>query len=263
MPRIGMGTWPMDDADSERAVSTAIDSGYRLIDTAQAYGNERGVGRGIKSAGTPRTDLFITSKFNREWHGAELVRAALQASLDRLQLDYLDMFMIHWPNPAYNRYIDAFEGLLQLHQDGVVRAIGTSNFKPTHLDKLRAATGELPDVNQIQLSPGIPRTASRAYHTSNGIATQSWSPLGGQESPLLSTPIVARIAEAHGRSAAQVVLRWHIEHELVPIPKSSDPRRLAQNLDVFDFELNGDQITELDALDLGGDEVTDSDYFGH
>ena len=263
MPLIGMGTWPMNDADSERAVSTAVESGYRLIDTAQAYGNERGVGRGIKLAGIPRTDLFITSKFNREWHGAELVRGALQASLDRLQLDYLDMYMIHWPNPAHNRYIEAFEGLVQLQRDGAIRAIGTSNFKPAHLEELRAATGQFPDVNQIQLSPGIPRTTTRAYHSNNGIATQSWSPLGGEQSPLLSMPTVTRIAQTHGRSAAQVVLRWHIEHQLVPIPKSSNARRLAQNLDVFDFELTAEQITELDALDLGDDEVTDSDQFGH
>jgi len=161
IPRLGFGTSPMDDATTETAVATAIEAGYRLVDTAENYANERGVGRGIKASGVPREQLFVTTKFNKRWHGVELAAQALERSIDRLGLDYVDLLLIHWPNPRQDRYVQAWEGLVQLLEQGRVRAIGTSNFKPTHLDRIIEATGVVPDVNQIQLSPSVTRTAAR------------------------------------------------------------------------------------------------------
>jgi 2,5-diketo-D-gluconate reductase A len=263
MPRIGAGTWPLNDADAERVVADALQAGYRLIDTAQAYRNELGVGRGLKAAGVDRADVFVTSKFNKEFHGRDLVAQAAQKSLDTLGLDYLDLFLIHWPNPAHDRYVEAWEGLARLLESGRVRAIGTSNFKPAHLERIIKATGVVPDVNQIQLSPAATRDEARAFHAAHGIVTESWSPIGGQGVAVLDLPEIVRIAEETGRTPAQVILRWHVQLGLVPIPKSADPQRLRQNLDVFGFELTDDQMTTLSGLDRGESVVEDSDVFGH
>ncbi|NAS26343.1 aldo/keto reductase [Herbidospora sp. NEAU-GS84] len=263
MPRLGLGTWPMNDAQAERAVATAIEAGYRLIDTAEAYGNETGVGRGIKASGIAREELFVTTKFDRRWHGRDLVPQAYQASLDRLGLDYADLLLIHWPNPGHDRYVAAFEGLVDLLQDGRLPAIGTSNFKPAHLDRLITETGVVPDVNQIQLSPAVTRDEARAYHQSHGIVTESWSPLGGQGADVLNRPEIAAVAEEVGRTPAQVILRWNVELGLVTIPKSSSPERLRENLAVFDFSLTPQQIAAISALDQGESAAVDSDTFGH
>ncbi|BCY08629.1 aldo/keto reductase [Actinoplanes sp. L3-i22] len=263
LPRIGAGTWPLKDADAERVVADALQAGYRLIDTAQAYGNELGVGRGLKASGVDRADVFVTSKFNKQWHGRDLVAQAAQHSLDTLGLDYLDLFLIHWPNPAYDRYVEAWEGLARLLESGRVRAIGTSNFKPAHLERIIKATGVVPDVNQIQLSPASTRNEARAFHAGHGIVTESWSPIGGQGVAVLDLPAVGQVAEETGRTPAQVVLRWHVQLGLVPIPKSADPKRLRENLDVFSFDLTDDQMTTLSALDRGESAVEDSDVFGH
>ncbi|WP_436532062.1 aldo/keto reductase [Actinoplanes sp. HUAS TT8] len=263
MPRIGAGTWPLDDAEAERVVADALAAGYRLIDTAQAYRNERGVGLGLKAAGLDRADYFVTTKFNREWHGRDLVAEAARRSLDTLGLDYLDLLLIHWPNPGHDRYVEAWEGLVQLLESGLVRAIGTSNFKPAHLERIIKATGVAPDVNQIQLSPAATRDASREFHARHGIVTESWSPIGGQGVRVLDLPLVSEIADATGRTPAQVVLRWHVQLGLVPIPKSADPGRLRENLDVFGFTLSDEQMTALSALDQGESVVEDSDRFGH
>ncbi|SDS85547.1 aldo/keto reductase [Actinoplanes derwentensis] len=263
IPRIGAGTWPLNDADAERVVADALAAGYRLIDTAQAYGNELGVGRGLKAAGVERGDVFVTSKFNKQWHGREKVAEAVRRSLDTLGLDYLDLFLIHWPNPAHDKYVEAWEGLVALLEAGTVRAIGTSNFKPAHLERIIAATGVAPDVNQIQLSPASTRAAARAFHAEHGIVTESWSPIGGQGVRVLDLPVVGEIARQTGRTGAQVVLRWHLQTGLLPIPKSADPQRLRENLDVFGFELTEEQMTALSALDQGESAVVDSDVFGH
>jgi 2,5-diketo-D-gluconate reductase A len=263
MPRLGLGTSPMDDRAAEMAVAAAIELGYRLVDTAENYGNERGVGRGLKASGVPREELFVTTKFNKRWHGVELAAEACQRSADRLGLQYIDLLLIHWPNPQQDRYVQAWQGLARLLEDGRLRAIGTSNFKPAHLQRVIDETGVVPDVNQVQLSPTVTRESARAYHARHGIVTQSWSPIGGQSNDVLREPVVVEVAKRHGRTPAQVVLRWHMDLGLAAIPKSSDPVRLRQNLDVFDFSLSTDDVAAISALDQGDAAGADSDAFGH
>lgn len=263
MPRLGLGTWPMDDDTAETTVATAIELGYRLVDTAENYGNERGVGRGLKASAVPREELFVTTKFNKRWHGVELAAEAYERSLDRLGLEYIDLLLIHWPNPRQDRYVQAVQGLARLLEQGRLRAIGTSNFKPAHLERVIADTGIVPDVNQIQLSPTVTRESARAYHAQHGIVTQSWSPIGGQSNDVLREPVVVEVAERHGRTPAQVVLRWHMELGLTTVPKSADPARLRQNLDIFDFSLTAEEVAAISALDQGDAAGADSDVSGH
>jgi 2,5-diketo-D-gluconate reductase A len=263
MPRLGLGTAGIDDAASERVVASAIEVGYRLIDTAENYANEVGVGRGLKASGSARADVFVTTKFNKRWHGAELVHQAFEASAARLDVDYVDLLLIHWPNPDQDRYVDAWRGLLRLFEQGRVRAIGTSNFKPAHLDRLLAETGELPDVNQIQVNPDVARSGPRAYHHDKGIVTMSWSPLGGSRTDPLTRPTVTEIAARHAKSPAQIVLRWHVELGHIPVPRSSNRERQVQNLDVFNFSLTADEMQALSALDQGESAAADSDKVGH
>ena len=263
MPRLGVGTSPLDDADTERMVAEAIGAGYRLIDTAEAYGNETGVGRGVRGSGIAREDLFITSKFDRHFHGRDLVPRALDASLDRLGMDYLDLLLIHWPNPAHDRYVDAWRGLGDLLESGRLKAIGVSNFTPAHLDRIIDETGIVPDINQIQLSPAVTRSDARAYHAAHGIVTESWSPLGGLGIKVLDNPVIGGIADAVGRTPAQTILRWHIELGLVAVPKSANPERLRQNIAIFDFSLTQEQIEAISALDHGEGAAYDSNRFGH
>ncbi|MGI5151245.1 aldo/keto reductase [Plantactinospora sp. CA-294935] len=262
IPQLGFGTWPLSDAEAERAVAEAIGVGYRLIDTAYKYGNEVGVGRGLRASGVPREELFVTSKLNGEWHGRDRVREAFQDSIGKLGVDYLDLYLIHWPMPWQDRYVEAFLGLSDLLRDGRVRAIGLSNFKPAHIDRIRAATDVTPDVNQIQLDPTLTRDAARAYHREHGIATQSWGPIGhGGE--LLANPVVTGLADRYGRTPAQVVLRWHLDLGLVPIPKTASADRMKSNIDVFDFTLAPEDVAALSALDRGEAAATDSDTTGH
>ncbi|MCC3764197.1 aldo/keto reductase [Glycomyces sp. TRM65418] len=263
MPVLGLGTWPMDDTEAERVVAEAIGLGYRLIDTAENYENERGVGAGVKASGAAREDLFVTTKFNKQWHGVELAAEACERSLDRLGLDYLDLLLIHWPNPQQGQYVDAWKGLVRLLEQGRVKAIGTSNFKPSHLDRVIEATGVIPDVNQIQLSPLTTRLEARAYHKERGIVTQSWSPIGGEGTAVREDPLVLELAEKYGKTPAQVVLRWHLDSGLTAVAKSSNRGRLVENLEVFDFELHPDDVMALAALDQGEGSAADSDSFGH
>jgi 2,5-diketo-D-gluconate reductase A len=263
MPRLGLGTAGLDDLTAEHAVATALEAGYRMVDTAENYRNEVGVGRGLQASGVARADVFVTTKFNKRWHGVDLVEQAFEASAKRLGVEYVDLLLIHWPNPGQDRYVDAWRGLLRLLEQGRVHAIGTSNFKPAHLDRLLAETGELPDVNQIQLSPDLIRSGPRAYHQDKGILTMSWSPLGGSRSDLLTRSPIVDIARQRGKSPAQVVLRWHIELGLVAIPRSSNPERIRQNLDIFNFSLSADEVRALSALDRGEAAAVDSDTSGH
>jgi 2,5-diketo-D-gluconate reductase A len=263
MPRLGLGTWPLDDAEAEQAVAGAIRRGYRLIDTAFNYGNEIGVGRGLQSGGVGREELFVTTKLNKEDHGVDEVQRAFERSATKLDVDYIDLLLIHWPNPAQDRYVDAYKGLVRLLEDGRVSAIGLSNFKPAHIDRLLEATGVTPDVDQIELDPTKPRADVRAYLREKGIVCESWSPLGGSGTDLRHDPVIARIAEARGRTPAQIVLRWHLELGLVTIPKSADPGRQAENLALFDFHLSPDELAAIATLDRGDEGVTDSDAFGH
>ena len=261
MPRLGLGTWPMNDSEAAETVALALDMGYRLIDTAENYENERGVGEGIRRAGVARGELFVTTKFNRKWHSVEGARQACEASLERLGLDYLDLFLVHWPNPDQGRYVEAFEGLVKLQEAGLVRAIGTSNFKPAHLQQL-FDRGLCPQVNQIHLDPWHARSDHIEVHEARGIVTESWSPLG-RANAMLADPVILDVARRHGRTPAQVILRWHTQLGYVPIPKSSNPTRLAENLDVFGFELSAEELAAIGALDRPDPEMLDSDVFGH
>jgi 2,5-diketo-D-gluconate reductase A len=262
MPRLGLGTWPMGDREAERVVAEAIGLGYRLIDTAHAYGNESGVGRGMRASGVPRDELFVTTKLGAGWHGRSEARDAFEMSAERLGVDRIDLFLIHWPNPWRDRYVDAFQGLVDLMEAGQVRAVGLSNFKPEHTQRVIAGTGVVPDVNQIELNPRVAREGVRAFHAERGIVTESWSPLG-KGGDLLADPAITAIAGRRARTPAQVVLRWHIELGLVPIPKSSDPERLAQNLAVFGFSLMPEEVSAISALDRGESAAQDSDRYGH
>jgi 2,5-diketo-D-gluconate reductase A len=261
MPMLGFGTSPLDDRDAERMVRAALAAGYRLIDTAENYGNEAGVGRAIRAGGVDRDEVFVTTKLNERWHGYAEAQQAWANSAERLGLDRIDLLLIHWPNPRRDRYVDAWRGLVKLLEDGKVRAIGVSNFKPAHLDRLLDATGVAPHVNQIELDPRMSRAEERAYHRAHGIVTESWSPLGA-DGGLLRDATIDDVARAHGKTPAQVVLRWHVQLGLVAIPRTSKPERLGENLDVFGFELTPGALERLAALD-GTERPTDSDRFGH
>jgi 2,5-diketo-D-gluconate reductase A len=263
IPVLGLGTWPLRGAEAAAVVRTAIEAGYRLVDTAENYRNEDGVGQGVRDSGIERSEIFITTKFNREWHSADGVRKAYETSLRRLDTDYIDMLMVHWPNPDQGRFVDAVRGLAALLEEGKIKAIGVSNFKPTHLREVIEQSGVTPDVNQIQLSPYSTRDATRAFDAEHGIATESWSPIGGSGDDLRSDPVVVGIGERYGKSATQVVLRWHIQLGLITIPKSANPGRIAENIALFDFELTADELAAISALDRGEADIADSDQFGH
>ncbi|MFI5713387.1 aldo/keto reductase [Kribbella sp. NPDC051620] len=262
MPRVGLGTSPMSDADAERAVVQALEVGYRLIDTAENYRNEVGVGRALKSSGVAREELFVTSKFNKRWHSVAGARTAFEASAEKLGLEYLDLLLIHWPNPDQDQYVDAWRGLIELRDAGLVRAIGTSNFKPAHLQRLIDETGVAPEVNQIQLSPMWTKAAEREFHATHNIVTEAWSPLG-KGTDLLDHPTVTAAAKAHDKTPGQVVLRWETQQNVVPIPKSANREHLEHNLAIFDFDLTADQLAALSALDGTSKTAADSDRFGH
>jgi len=241
-------------------VVEALGVGYRLVDTAENYRNEVGVGRALR--GVPRDEVFVTSKFNKRWHSVDGPRTAFEASAEKLGVEYLDLLLIHWPNPDQDRYVDAWQGLIALREAGLVRAIGTSNFKPAHLQRLIDETGVAPEVNQVQLSPVWAKQAEREFHAKHGIVTEAWSPLG-KGTDLLDHPTVREAAEAHGRTPAQVVLRWETQQEVVPIPKSANRARLEQNLAIFDFDLTDAELDALSALDGTARTATDSDRSGH
>lgn len=260
IPQLGLGTWPLDDDGAASAVETAVSLGYRHFDTAENYRNERGVGEGLRRSGLDRSEAFITTKFNKEWHSVDGVRQAAEASLQRLGTDYIDLLLIHWPNPGQDRYVEAFRGLRAVQDDGLVRAVGVSNFKPAHLQKLRGA-GLVPEINQVQLDPYHPRRDVRRANAGLGIVTEAWSPLG-KGGKLLRDPVVEALAGKYGKTPAQVVLRWDIQSGVVTIPKSSDPARMAQNLDIFDIELEPADMAALDGLERD-EPISDSDVFGH
>ncbi|MFF2050668.1 aldo/keto reductase [Leifsonia sp. NPDC058194] len=263
IPQLGLGTWPLDDAAVEKAIVAAAELGYRHVDTAVKYGNEVGVGRGLAASGLERDQWFVTTKLDGEYQGQDRAVAGLDASLDRLGLDYVDLLLIHWPLPGRDEFVSTWETFIRLRDAGKARAIGVSNFKSAHLEKLIGATGVVPAVNQIQLSPASTRREQRAYDTEQGILTESWSPLGGGSGDLLSSAVLARLAEKHDRTPGQVVLRWHVQNGLVVIPKSANPQRMAENLDIFGFSLDADDLAALDTLDEGPDAGVDSDRSGH
>jgi 2,5-diketo-D-gluconate reductase A len=263
IPQLGLGTWPLDDEQVAAAVVQAVEAGYRHIDTAVKYGNERGVGNGIRASGVDRSELFITTKLDGEFQGHDRAVAGLEGSLKRLGLDYVDLLLIHWPLPGRDQYISTWQTFERLQSEGKVRSIGVSNFKPAHLERLMAETDVVPAVNQIQLSPAITRTAEREFHARHGIVTESYSPLGGSGAGLLGAPVLSQLAEKHGKTPGQLVLRWHIQNGLVTIPKTASPERMAENLDVFDFALDPQDLAEMSVLDEGPGAGNDSDRTGH
>ncbi|MEU3948845.1 aldo/keto reductase [Streptomyces sp. NPDC029526] len=255
IPALGLGTWPMDDAEAERAVTTALEAGYRLIDTAVNYRNEAGVGRAVARSGVPREEIVVTTKLPGRHHGYEETLASFEESRARLGLDHVDLYLIHWPLPRVDRYLDSWRAIIELRERGLVRSIGVSNFTADHIGRLERETGVLPAVNQIELHPFFPQEELRADHAERGVLTESWSPLG-RGSQLLDDLAVAAVAEAHGVTPAQAVLRWHVQLGALPVPKSSDPARQRANLDVFGFTLDDAQMRTLSDRAhrrLGGD----------
>jgi 2,5-diketo-D-gluconate reductase A len=262
IPQIGLGTASLNDEQVAPVIVTAIEAGYRHIDTAYRYGNQRGVGQGIRESGITREELFVTTKLDGEFQGNERAIAGLDECLRQLGLDYVDLLLIHWPLPQRDAYISTWKTFEQLVAAGKVRSIGVSNFKPAHLERLLAAATIRPAVNQIQLNPRITRTEHVAYDRAHDIVTVAWSPLG-QGNDLLTEPTLATIAAKYGKTPAQVVLRWDIDLGLVAIPRSSNPARLAQNIDLFDFTLTADEVAAISALDTGAEPRVDSDTSGH
>ena len=263
IPQLGLGTWPLNDAELADAVVAASELGYRHVDTATKYGNEAGAGEGVRRSGIPREEWFVTTKLDGEFQGNDRAIGGLEAALDQMRFDYVDLLLIHWPLPNRGEFVSTWHTFEKLLADGRARAIGTSNFKPAHREVLLAETGTVPAVNQLQISPAIPRETSRAFDTAQGIVTESWSPLGGEGAPLLGQPALATIGAKYGKSPAQVVLRWHVQHGLVAIPKSASPARMADNLRIFDFQLDADDLALLADLSGGPDAGVDSDTTGH
>lgn len=250
MPQLGLGVWKAADGDEVvNAVQTALESGYRMIDTAMVYQNERGVGEGIRAAGLNRDDIFITTKLWNSDQGSETVRPALKASLERLGLEYVDLYLIHWPTPSRDLFVETWKEFIKLKEDGLTRSIGVSNFRIEDLERLKQETGVVPVVNQIELHPYFQQRELREYADKNNIRIESWSPIGGSKGNLLEDEVIASISERHHKSAAQVVIRWHIQHGLIVIPKSVNENRIKENLNVFDFELSEDDMALLDGLD--------------
>ncbi|MER6804005.1 MULTISPECIES: aldo/keto reductase [Streptomyces] len=247
MPQLGFGVWQVPDAEAETVVATALEAGYRSIDTAAAYDNEEGTGKAIARSGIPREDLFVTTKLWNSDQGYDATLRAFDTSVSKLGLDYVDLYLIHWPTPERGLYVDTYKAFEKLHADGRIRAIGVSNFLPEHLERLIAETSVVPAVNQIELHPHLQQHAAREYHAEQGIATEAWSPLG-QGKGLLEVPAIVAIARKHGRTPAQVVLRWHIQLGNVVIPKSATPSRIKENIDVFDFSLDAEDLAAISAL---------------
>lgn len=250
MPQLGFGVFQVSDDDTTTAVSHALAAGYRSIDTAAIYGNEAGTGRAIAESGIDRGELFITSKLWVADLGYDSTLAAFDASLARLGLDYLDLYLIHWPAPSTDRYLDSWRALEKLLAEGKVRAIGVSNFLPEHLQKLIGLGGTVPAVNQIELHPALQQRDTAAFNTAHGIATEAWSPLA--QGSVLADPAVTDIAQGHGVTPAQVILRWHLQQGRIIIPKSVTPQRIKDNLDVFGFDLAADEIAVMDGLERDG-----------
>lgn len=261
IPLIGLGTWPLTGEDATGAVTQAIANGYRHIDTAENYANEAAVGEGIRRSGIERQHLFLTTKFNAQWHSRDGVREAFGQAAKRLGTDYLDLFLVHWPNPAQGRFVEACEGLQGLVDDGSIRAWGVSNFKPAHLRLVQSA-GLQVLLNQVQIDPEHGQPGQLAYHREHGIQTAAYGPLGRNGS-FLSHPAVSGPARDLGKTPAQIVLRWHVQHGRVATPKSANHERQRENLDVFSFALTQGQLDAIDALETGTPPRLDSDTYFH
>jgi len=262
VPQVGLGVWQTKEgAEVERAVTAAIESGYRLIDTAAIYGNEAGVGRAIKASGVPREAIFITTKLWNAHHAYEDALRAFDESLRKLDCDYIDLYLIHWPLPMEGKFTQAWKALEKLYDDKRVRAIGVSNFKPHHLEELLKGAETAPAVNQIELHPLFQQKETRAYCAEHGIAVESYSPLmqGGEA---LEHPVIANLARTHDKTPAQVILRWHVQCGLIVIPKSVNPERIRENFTLFDFELSEDEMRQIEGIDENRRVSADPDTAG-
>lgn len=249
IPQLGLGVWKAaDGGEAERAVAAAIAAGYRLIDTAMVYLNEHDVGRAIAASDVSRDQLYITTKLWNSDQGSENVRPALEASLKRLGLDFVDLYLIHWPMPGRDLYVETWREFITLRDAGLTKSIGVSNFNIEHLERLERETGVIPAVNQVEIHPGFAQTSLREYCASKGILVESWSPIGGVKGSVLGEPTIIAMAEKYQKSPAQVAIRWHIQHGLVVIPKSVHEERIRENIDVYDFALSDEDMAALDAL---------------
>lgn len=255
IPQLGFGTWQVPPVDTGRVVTDALQAGYRHIDTAQMYQNEAGVGEGLRASGLGREEVFVTTKCNNSSHGFDAAIAALETSLGLLGLDYVDLYLIHWPQPSRDQYVDTWRAFVELKQRGLARSIGVSNFHTPYLERIIAETGVTPSANQIELHPYLTQGKAVAENRKLGIAIESWSPLASGE--VLDDPVISQIADAHGKSVAQTVIRWHLQLGYIVIPKSITPARIAANIDVFDFELTSEQIARIS--DLNDDARTGPD----
>lgn len=260
MPQLGFGVFQVRHDNAEKAVTTAIEAGYRSIDTAAYYRNEQGVGRAVNHSSVDRDDLFITTKLWNSDHGYQKALDAFDTSLNRLNLDYVDLYLIHWPLPGKQLHVETWQALEMLYNNGRVRAIGVSNFSQSQLDDLRTHSSITPAINQIELHPWLQQEPLREYHDQHGIITQAWSPLG--QGALLTDETLQGIATAHGKTVAQIILRWHLQLGNNVIPKSVTPSRIAENIDVFDFELSDEDMTTITSLNRNVRTGPDPDVFG-
>jgi 2,5-diketo-D-gluconate reductase A len=259
LPALGLGVFQTPPDETRDAVRAALDAGYRHIDTAAAYGNEHEVGEAVRASGLDRDEVFITTKCFNDSHGFEQAKEAFRESLDRLELDFVDLYLIHWPVPSRDKYVETWQAFIELQRDGLVRSIGVSNFQADHLRRIIDETGVTPSVNQVELHPRLQQHGLRREHEELGIATEAWSPLAQGE--VLDEPVIERLAEAHGKTPGQVVLRWHIQLGNIVFPKSVTPERIQENFNVFDFHLSDAEMEEIEALDAGERIGPDPDTF--
>ncbi|MCF1743497.1 aldo/keto reductase [Paradevosia shaoguanensis] len=259
IPQIGLGVWQVDPAITERVVTDGIKAGYRSIDTAEGYGNEEGVGAAIRNAGVARSELFITSKLRNGGHARDLALKSFDDTMKKLGIEQIDMFLIHWPVPSQDKYVEAWKVFVELQKQGRIKSIGVSNFNPDHIERIVGETGVTPVVNQIELHPTFQQTKNRPFYKQHSIAVESWSPLGSGAD--LKNPAIGEIANKHGKSIAQVIIRWHLQEGFIVIPKSIHANRMQENIDVFDFELDAGDMTRIRGLDdpkgrVGADPAT-------
>jgi 2,5-diketo-D-gluconate reductase A len=259
MPQLGFGVFQVPPRETTAAVAHALASGYRHIDTAAAYGNEAQVAEAIRASGLDRAEVFVTTKCFNDDQGHQAARRAFHASLKRLGFDYVDLYLIHWPVPAFDRYVETWQAFIELRDEGLIKAIGVSNFQPEHLRRVIAQTGETPAVNQIELHPHLQQRSLRGLHEELGIVTEAWSPLA--QGQVLEEPTIVAIAEAHAKTPGQVVIRWHLQIGNVVIPKSVTPRRIEENLDVFGFQLDEREMEAIAGLEQGRRIGPDPDTF--
>jgi len=261
IPQFGFGVFQVPPEETAATVRAAFEAGYRHIDTAQMYGNEEGVGQALEESGLARDEVFLTTKLNNDGHGYDSALRRLDESLQRLGTDHVDLYLIHWPRPAEDRYVETWRGFEKAAAEGTARSIGVSNFTVTHLERLAQETGTVPAVNQVELHPRLVQTALRNYHVEHGIATEAWSPIakGGD---LLQDPTLTALADKYGKTPAQVVLRWHLQLGNIVFPKSMKPERMRENLDVFDFDLSNDDLDAVSALNRDERTGPDPDEFG-